>query len=99
MIERATPAGKWYAASLLDSVDRERGRRAWEALVGDTSTFTYAGGGCTLAERSLDEYARGRLGLPEPGAAGDVERRGPGLLLVLLPALVFVAAVLWLLLR
>lgn len=108
MVDHATTAGRWYAASLLARADRERGERAWGRLLGDESPFVFAPGGCTLIERTLDESARAALGDdPEallfgaapPTATARETDRGPGMLLVLVPAVIFAAAILWLILR
>ncbi|ASW53027.1 hypothetical protein [Plantactinospora sp. KBS50] len=60
LLTDATPAGKAYAASLLDRFDPAAGRAAWESLSGDDgalTTFT----GCVMGRSTLGEYARDRL--------------------------------------
>ena len=56
LVERATPAGKVYAATLLDRLDPVAGEAAWKRLARDRSgvnTFT----GCIKAHTTLAEYA------------------------------------------
>ena len=60
LVDKATPAGKVYAALLLDQLDRAAGRRAWQRLTRDrspVSTFT----GCIMGQTTLAEYAAGQL--------------------------------------
>jgi hypothetical protein len=59
LLSTATPAGKVYAALLLDRVDPEAGRDAWRRLAGDRSpvqTFQ----GCIAGRTTLAEYAANR---------------------------------------
>jgi hypothetical protein len=56
LLERATPAGKVYAATLLGRLDPAAGRDAWRRLAGDPSpvaTFT----GCVRGSATLADYA------------------------------------------
>lgn len=60
LLDRATPAGKVYAADLLARIDPAAGRQAWERLASDpaeVSTFT----GCVMGRTTLAEYAGNRL--------------------------------------
>jgi hypothetical protein len=59
LVATATPAGKVYAATLLDRIDPVAGREAWRRLSRDRSpvnTFT----GCIAGRTTLAEYAAGR---------------------------------------
>jgi hypothetical protein len=59
LLKKATPAGKVYAAALLDRLDPTAGREAWQRLARDTAkvdTFT----GCVKARTTLAEYAASR---------------------------------------
>jgi hypothetical protein len=56
LLDRATPAGKVYAATLLSRLDPAAGQDAWQRLTGDHSavnTFT----GCVKGRTTLSEYA------------------------------------------
>jgi hypothetical protein len=60
LLDKATPAGKVYAAALLSKLDPEAGRRAWQRLARErtpVSTFT----GCIMGRTTLSEYASARL--------------------------------------
>ncbi|MFJ8578926.1 hypothetical protein [Micromonospora sp. NPDC093277] len=60
LLEQGSPAGKAYAAALLDTVDRAAGRAAWSRLRaddGELTTFT----GCLMDQTTLGEYAAERL--------------------------------------
>jgi hypothetical protein len=60
LLDRATPAGKVYAAKLLAGLDPAAGRRAWERLAGKPdkiSTFS----GCIMGQTTLAEYAADQL--------------------------------------
>jgi hypothetical protein len=60
LVAKATPAGKVYAALLLDRIDPAAGRRAWQRLARDTtpvSTFS----GCLMGSSTLAEYAATQL--------------------------------------
>lgn len=59
LLEHATPAGKVYAAALLDRVDHAAGAAAWRRLAADPArvrTFI----GCIMRETTLAEYAGSR---------------------------------------
>ena len=59
LLDRATAAGKVYAATLLDRFDPVAGRAAWQRLAADRSpvdTFT----GCVRDRTSLAAYAKAR---------------------------------------
>ncbi|WFE37734.1 hypothetical protein O7619_04500 [Micromonospora sp. WMMD998] len=60
LLSDGTPAGKAYAASLLESVDPAAGRDAWERLRGDDGEFTTFSG-CVMGRTTLREYAAARL--------------------------------------
>jgi hypothetical protein len=56
LLDRASPAGRVYAAILLGRLDPEAGREAWQRLAGDRSpveTFS----GCVKNRTTLAEYA------------------------------------------
>ncbi|MEU2612364.1 hypothetical protein ABZ570_12390 [Micromonospora sp. NPDC007271] len=60
LLEHGSPAGKAYAAALLDTVDGAAGRAAWTRLrddPGELTTFT----GCLMDQTTLGEYAAERL--------------------------------------
>ncbi|MFU8850881.1 hypothetical protein ACNAW0_07835 [Micromonospora sp. SL1-18] len=60
LLEHGSPAGKAYAAALLDTVDRAAGRAAWTRLrddPGELTTFT----GCLMDQTTLGAYAAERL--------------------------------------
>ncbi|SCE68262.1 hypothetical protein GA0074695_0276 [Micromonospora viridifaciens] len=60
LLEHGSPAGKAYAAALLDTVDHAAGRAAWTRLrddPGELTTFT----GCLMDQTTLGEYAAERL--------------------------------------
>ncbi|TDB73713.1 hypothetical protein [Micromonospora sp. KC723] len=60
LLRRGSPAGKAYAATLLDRVDPAAARKAWAALrdePGGFSTFT----GCVMGSTTLRAYAADRL--------------------------------------
>jgi hypothetical protein len=59
LLSTATPAGKVYAATLLDRIDPAAGREAWLRLARDRSpvrTFH----GCIAGRTTLAEYAANR---------------------------------------
>lgn len=61
LLATGSPAGKVYAAALLDRLDPAAGRAAWERLRDDPAevpTFT----GCVMGRTTLREYAEDRLG-------------------------------------
>lgn len=55
-----TPAGRAYAATLLERVDPEAARAAWTSLRGDPSEFTTFVG-CVMDRETLGTYASRRL--------------------------------------
>ncbi|HYN97643.1 MAG TPA: hypothetical protein VES42_27710 [Pilimelia sp.] len=60
LLAEGTPAGKAYAATLLDKLDHDAGRAAWRSLATDRAeitTFT----GCLMNRTTLAEYAADRL--------------------------------------
>ncbi|MCL7460655.1 hypothetical protein AB0I85_10070 [Micromonospora echinofusca] len=61
LLAEATPAGRVYAATLLEHVDPSAGRAAWTALGDDPAEFgTFTG--CVMGRTTLREYAAGHLG-------------------------------------
>lgn len=61
LLTTGSPAGRVYAAALLDRLDPPAGRAAWERLRDDPAevgTFT----GCVMGRTTLREYAEDRLG-------------------------------------
>ena len=55
-LDRATPAGKVYAATLLGRLDPQAGREAWQRLAGDRSAVnTFSG--CVKGRTTLSAYA------------------------------------------
>ncbi|MET7398152.1 hypothetical protein ABZS66_32145 [Dactylosporangium sp. NPDC005572] len=60
LLDKATPAGRVYAAELLTHVDAESGRAAWRRLAGqhgDVKTFS----GCIMGSTTVGRYAEERL--------------------------------------
>ncbi|GAA3280579.1 MULTISPECIES: hypothetical protein [Dactylosporangium] len=60
MLDKATPAGRVYAAELLTHADAAAGRAAWQKLSGqrgEVKTFT----GCIMSSTTLERYAEERL--------------------------------------
>ncbi|MGK5522484.1 hypothetical protein ACSNN9_24445 [Micromonospora sp. URMC 107] len=60
LLTEATPAGRVYAATLLERADPSAGRAAWAALRDDPAeigTFT----GCVMGRTTLREYATEHL--------------------------------------
>ncbi|MFF0149685.1 hypothetical protein [Micromonospora sp. NPDC005203] len=55
-----TPAGRAYAATLLERVDPAAARAAWTSLRDDPSEFTTFVG-CVMDRETLGNYARQRL--------------------------------------
>ncbi|MEV4717186.1 hypothetical protein AB0J94_08305 [Micromonospora noduli] len=55
-----TPAGRAYAATLLERVDPEAARAAWTSLRDDPSEFTTFVG-CVMDRETLGTYASRRL--------------------------------------
>ncbi|MGR6316530.1 hypothetical protein Q2K19_10405 [Micromonospora soli] len=60
LLKHGSPAGKAYAAALLETVDRAAGRAAWERLRDDEAEFTTFTG-CIMGRATLREYATERL--------------------------------------
>jgi hypothetical protein len=60
LLRHATPAGKVYAATLIDEIDRAAGRDAWKHLAGQDGDFTRADG-CVYKRWQLSEYASEQL--------------------------------------
>jgi hypothetical protein len=56
LLDRATSAGKIYAATLLSRLDPQAGREAWQRLAGDRSAVnTFSG--CVKGRTTLSAYA------------------------------------------
>lgn len=60
LLRHGSPAGKAYAATLLDKVDAEAGRAAWTNLRDEAGEFTTFAG-CLMGHTTLREYATERL--------------------------------------
>jgi hypothetical protein len=60
LLSHGSPAGRAYAATLLDGVDPEAGRAAWERLRDDDDEFTTFTG-CIMGRATLRGYATERL--------------------------------------
>jgi hypothetical protein len=61
MLDSATPAGRIYAAELLNHVEAGVGRAAWQRLAAqdaEVRTFT----GCIMGRTTVGRYAHDRLG-------------------------------------
>jgi hypothetical protein len=56
LLKNATPSGRMYAAFLLKSIDQEEGRKAFESLKKDLSSFTYQNG-CKLMDSAVYQAA------------------------------------------
>jgi hypothetical protein len=61
LLAKGSPAGKAYAATLLQELDPAAGRAAWRSLTKDRSEFTTFSG-CVMGRTTLAEYAAGRAG-------------------------------------
>jgi hypothetical protein len=61
LLANASPAGKVYAATLLDQLDPAAGRAAWRSLAGENGEFTTFQG-CIMNRTTLAEYAGARTG-------------------------------------
>ncbi|MET7747241.1 hypothetical protein [Micromonospora sp. NPDC005367] len=60
LLTHGSPAGRAYAATLLERVDPPAARAAWTAMSGDPGEFnTFSG--CLMGRSSLGEYAASRL--------------------------------------
>ncbi|WP_432982433.1 hypothetical protein [Dactylosporangium sp. CA-233914] len=60
MLDKATPAGRVYAAELLTHADAAAGRAAWQRLAGqsgEVKTFS----GCIMSSTTVARYAQERL--------------------------------------
>lgn len=63
LLAKGTPAGRAYAAALLDRIDPAAGREAWRALSGAREPVeTFAG--CIRGTEPLADYAAARLAPP-----------------------------------
>ncbi|MFC3503622.1 hypothetical protein ACFOOK_21980 [Micromonospora krabiensis] len=61
LLDHGSPAGRAYAATLLERLDPAAARAAWTALRDDPAEFTTYSG-CVMDRSSLREYATRRLG-------------------------------------
>ncbi|WP_438006189.1 hypothetical protein WME89_47535 [Sorangium sp. So ce321] len=61
LLARGTPAGRMYAAMLLDPIDRDRGRRAWESLRSVHEWVSVAPGGCLVYSALVSDFAESVL--------------------------------------
>ncbi|MER7416756.1 hypothetical protein ABT346_08205 [Micromonospora peucetia] len=60
LLDEGTPAGRVYAATLLEHVDPGAGRAAWMALRDDPAEFgTFTG--CVMGRTTLRDYAAEQL--------------------------------------
>ncbi|WP_200208640.1 MULTISPECIES: hypothetical protein [Micromonospora] len=60
LLKHGSPAGKAYAATLLERVDPAAARKAWAGLRDDDDEFTTFSG-CIMGRATLREYATERL--------------------------------------
>ncbi|MBQ1046853.1 MULTISPECIES: hypothetical protein [unclassified Micromonospora] len=60
LLRKGSPAGRAYAATLLEAVDPAAGRAAWTRLRDDGGEFTTFSG-CLMGQATLGEYAADRL--------------------------------------
>ncbi|SCG61503.1 hypothetical protein [Micromonospora coxensis] len=60
LLRRGSPAGKAYAATLLERLDPAAARDAWSRLREDPGEFTTFSG-CVMGSANLREYAADRL--------------------------------------
>ncbi|MBM7080765.1 hypothetical protein [Micromonospora humida] len=63
LLRHGSPAGRAYAATLLEQVDPAAARAAWTALGDDDAEFTTFAG-CTMGTTTLRGYAADRLSGP-----------------------------------
>jgi hypothetical protein len=63
LLTNATPAGKVYAAALMENLDPAVARTAWQTLAGEPSEITTFVG-CVMNKTTLAEYAGDRLAGP-----------------------------------
>ena len=68
LLRTATPAGKVYAAHLVNRLDRDFGRCVWEGLAAQSGEFL-TGSGCVIEKLSLAGHARAQLAAPAPPPA------------------------------
>jgi len=66
MLDRATPAGRVYAAELLNRVDRAAGRAARDRLLTDRAQVTRFDG-CMMSQTTVAEYVKSWLKVDEAG--------------------------------
>ncbi|PZV94944.1 hypothetical protein SAMN05443287_107284 [Micromonospora phaseoli] len=60
LLTTGTPAGRVYAATLLERLDPAEGQAAWAALRGDAAQLSTATG-CVMGSTTVGEYAAERL--------------------------------------
>jgi hypothetical protein len=60
LLDHGSPAGRAYAATLLERIDPAAARAAWTALRADGSEFTTFSG-CVMGRATLGQYASERL--------------------------------------
>jgi hypothetical protein len=60
LLEHGSPAGRAYAATLLERIEPAAARAAWTALRADGSEFTTFSG-CVTSRATLRQYASERL--------------------------------------
>ncbi|WP_431933822.1 hypothetical protein [Micromonospora sp. RP3T] len=60
LLREGSPAGRAYAATLLETIDADAGRDAWTRLRDDDGEFTTFHG-CVMGRTTLREYAAERL--------------------------------------
>jgi hypothetical protein len=60
LLATASPAGRVYAAHLLERLDPAHGRRVWEWLADQPDAFA-TGSGCLMDQTTLRAYAREQL--------------------------------------
>ncbi|WFE63258.1 hypothetical protein [Micromonospora sp. WMMD714] len=65
LLRHGSPAGRAYAATLLEGVGRAAGRDAWAALRDDDGEFTTFDG-CLMGTTTLGGYAADRLAARPP---------------------------------
>ncbi|WP_437713193.1 hypothetical protein WMF45_46020 [Sorangium sp. So ce448] len=67
MVQHATPAGRLYAALLLQRMQSVHARETWERLARQDEPVSYAPGGCSIFGTTLASFARGILRDGSPG--------------------------------
>lgn len=60
LLDRATPAGRVYAAELLTHADADAGKAAWRKLAGQEGAVTTFNG-CIMGSTTVARYAAERL--------------------------------------